>query len=89
MYSESDIELQDLFIESHLEKQKANYKKQIELLLTKVGNTTNHINNTQNIHICNTCSNKTDLKYVEIPYACKLMFQELITMNIAPRIITE
>lgn len=32
MYSESDIELQDLFIESHLEKQKANYNKQIELL---------------------------------------------------------
>lgn len=32
MYSESDIELQDLFIESHLEKQKGNYDKQIELL---------------------------------------------------------
>jgi DNA-directed RNA polymerase II subunit RPB2 len=46
-------------------------------------------NDKQNIHICKTCNNKTDFKYVEIPYACKLMFQELITMNIAPRIITE
>lgn len=46
-------------------------------------------NNKQNIHICNTCENRTDFKYVEIPYACKLLFQELLTMNIAPRIITE
>tara|TARA_B110000046_G_C12983891_1_gene394685 strand:+ start:12 stop:1757 length:1746 start_codon:yes stop_codon:yes gene_type:complete len=46
-------------------------------------------NNKENIHICKTCSNKTDFKYVEIPYACKLMFQELISMNIAPRIVTE
>ena len=46
-------------------------------------------NNKENIHICNTCENRTDFKYVEIPYACKLMFQELQTMNIAPRIICE
>jgi DNA-directed RNA polymerase II subunit RPB2 len=44
-------------------------------------------NNNQQIHICNNCENRTDFKYVEIPYACKLMFQELYTMNIAPRII--
>ena len=46
-------------------------------------------NNKESIHYCNTCSNRTDFKYVEIPYACKLMFQELMTMNIAPRIICE
>lgn len=46
-------------------------------------------NNKEHIHICNTCENRTDFKYVEIPYACKLMFQELVTMNIAPRIICE
>ena len=45
-------------------------------------------NNEKHIHECKTCSNKTDFSYVEIPYACKLMFQELITMNIAPRIMT-
>lgn len=45
-------------------------------------------NNKQHIHICNTCDNRSDFSYVELPYACKLMFQELITMNIAPRIMT-
>ena len=46
-------------------------------------------NNKEHIHYCNTCGNRNDFKYVEIPYACKLMFQELITMNIAPRIMCE
>jgi len=46
-------------------------------------------NNNKHIHICKTCQNRTDFKYVEIPYACKLMFQELISMNIAPRILAK
>ena len=46
-------------------------------------------NKAQQIHICNTCENRTDFRYVEIPYSCKLMFQELYTMNIAPRIICQ
>ena len=45
-------------------------------------------NDELHIHHCRTCDNRTDFAYVEIPYACKLLFQELITMNIAPRIIT-
>ena len=46
-------------------------------------------NNVENIHLCKTCENRTNFSYVEIPYSCKLMFQELLTMNIAPRLITE
>ena len=46
-------------------------------------------NDKLHIHICKVCENRTDFKYVEIPYACKLLFQELTTMNIAPRIFTE
>ena len=46
-------------------------------------------NDKMHIHICKTCENRTDFAYVEIPYACKLLFQELITMNIAPRVITD
>ena len=46
-------------------------------------------NEKHHVHMCNTCDNRTDFKYVEIPYACKLLFQELISMNVAPRIIAE
>jgi DNA-directed RNA polymerase II subunit RPB2 len=46
-------------------------------------------NDRVHIHHCRTCDNRIDFAYVEIPYACKLLFQELITMNIAPRMITE
>ena len=46
-------------------------------------------NNEMKIHICKTCDNRVDFSYVEITYACKLLFQELQTMNIAPRIMTK
>ena len=46
-------------------------------------------NDKLHIHLCHTCGNRSDFAYVEIPYACKLLFQELNTMNIAPRLITE
>ena len=46
-------------------------------------------NDKMHIHHCRMCDNRTDFSYVEIPYACKLLFQELNTMNVAPRIITD
>jgi DNA-directed RNA polymerase II subunit RPB2 len=46
-------------------------------------------NDKMHIHLCHTCGNRSDFAYVEIPYACKLLFQELNTMNIAPRLLTE
>jgi DNA-directed RNA polymerase II subunit RPB2 len=45
-------------------------------------------NEVSNIHYCRNCDNRTDFVRVNIPYSCKLLFQELMTMNIAPRIIT-
>jgi len=41
------------------------------------------------VHLCNTCNNMTDFARVEIPYAYKLMAQELQTINVVPRLITE
>jgi DNA-directed RNA polymerase II subunit RPB2 len=46
-------------------------------------------NDKMHIHHCRTCDNRTDFAYVEIPYACKLLFQELNTMNIAPRLMVD
>jgi DNA-directed RNA polymerase II subunit RPB2 len=42
-----------------------------------------------NIHYCKLCGNRTAFAYVEIPYACKLLMHELLSMNIAQRIITD
>ena len=46
-------------------------------------------NNKKHIHICNTCNNRSDFSICNIPYACKLLFHELMTMNIVPRMITD
>ena len=45
-------------------------------------------NDVGHIHECKQCGNRTDFSRIELPYACKLLFQELVTMNVAPRMIT-
>ena len=40
------------------------------------------------IHLCKTCNNTTDFSKVEIPYSYKLLSQELQTINVAMRLIT-
>ena len=41
------------------------------------------------IHRCNTCENMTEFSRVNIPYSYKLLAQELQTINVVPRLITE
>ncbi len=41
------------------------------------------------VHQCAICNNTTEFAYVEIPYAFKLLAQELQTINCVPRLLTE
>jgi DNA-directed RNA polymerase II subunit RPB2 len=45
-------------------------------------------NDKEHIHLCKVCDNRTSFSYVKIPYSCKLLFQELMTINVVPRIMT-
>ena len=40
------------------------------------------------IYYCKNCDNRTSFSEIRIPYACKLLMQEMETMSITPKIIT-
>ena len=52
------------------------------------GSEKHHFKEDFTVHHCKTCDNYTDFAYVEVPYAYKLMSQELQTINVVPRLIT-
>jgi DNA-directed RNA polymerase II subunit RPB2 len=45
-------------------------------------------NDKAKIHLCHNCGNSTSFARVQLPYACKLFSQELMTMGVNMRLIT-
>ena len=67
------VDYKEMFylMKGELEKEKQEFKKQISILLEKVGNTTNHITNTQNIQL-NSYGNE-DLSHISESLKTKLI----------------
>jgi DNA-directed RNA polymerase II subunit RPB2 len=47
------------------------------------------VNTDKNKYNCKSCRNYSTFSQIRIPYACKLLFQELASVNILSRIKTE
>nr|GEU83269.1 DNA-directed RNA polymerase III subunit 2-like [Tanacetum cinerariifolium] len=45
-----------------------------------------YINYQTKTRLCSTCKNGDNMSSMKLPYACKLLFQELQSMNIVPRL---
>ena len=46
------------------------------------------VNPEKNVYCCKNCKNNTQFSETRLPYATKLLFQEVQSMNIAARFLT-
>lgn len=43
----------------------------------------------KDVYKCDSCKHATEISIIQLPYACKLFFQELMALGVVPRIITK
>ena len=43
----------------------------------------------KNLYECKVCHNTTRISQIQIPYAAKLLFQELLAMNVSLRLMVD
>lgn len=48
-----------------------------------------NVNVEKNIYNCNVCRNTTEFSKISLPFATKLLWQELYSMSILPKFIVE
>ena len=73
------------FLKERLLECSDNYR----LFVCKVCHNLSNVNDFKNIYKCNQCGNRTDFSQIRIPYACKLLFQEIQSMSINTKFITK
>ena len=48
-----------------------------------------NVNKEKNIACCSACNNKSNFSHINLPYASKLMWSEIMAMGLIPRFKTE
>ena len=72
------------FLKERLMECSDNYR----LFVCKKCHNLSNVNINDNIYQCHMCDNKTRFSQIRIPYACKLLFQEIQSMSINTKFIT-
>ena len=72
------------FLKETLQDRSDNYRMYICKKCGLVG----AVNSDENIYTCKNCENYSEFSEVRIPYAMKLFIQELESMSVAPRLLT-
>ena len=73
------------FLQERMMKVSDNYS----VIVCKKCGLTSVFNSENNIYECKACNNYKDFNRINIPYSCKLLMQELQTMGIGPRFLTD
>ena len=73
------------FLKERLMECSDNYR----LFICKTCGNISNVNPNRNIYVCHKCKNNIDFSQIRIPYACKLLFQEIQSLAINTKFLTQ